>query len=372
MLFQDIIGHEDTKRALIRSVQNNHVAHAQLFDGPAGGAGLALALAFATFVNCEDPQPHDACGRCASCIKMKKLAHPDIHHIFPLPRAPKDGEELLAELTPQWRTFIAESPYQTLPNWLAHINATNNQQGIIPIKESRNIIKKLSLKAYEGEYKIMLLWQPELLNGQSANALLKILEEPPAKTLFLLITSQSDKLLTTIISRAQRVAVRGFSDAEVADYLQQKGIDPKRAQQIAYLSEGNMATARHLASEVDDNRFEWFANWMRTAYRRDYVQLVKLADDFDAFTKEKQKGLFDYGLNLFRDMFLWQNGAAALLRIQNEELTFVQRFGDTVAPAAIALLVEEITQAYYHLERNARAKILFLDLSLTAALHLKQ
>jgi DNA polymerase III subunit delta' len=371
LLFKEIIGHHDTKRTLIRSVQNNHVAHAQLFDGPAGGAGLALALAFATFVNCEDQQPDDACGRCASCIKMKKLAHPDIHHIFPLPRAPKDGEDLLADLTPQWRSFIAESAYQTLPNWLAHINATNNQQGIIPIKESRSIIKKLSLKAYEGEYKIMLLWQPELLNGQSANALLKILEEPPAKTLFLLISNHSDKLLTTIISRAQRVAVRAFSDEEVAEYLQQKGIEAARAQQIAYLSEGNMATANHLASEADDNRHGWFTEWMRTAYKRDYATLVKLADDFDGLGKEKQKALFEYSLRIFRDMFLWQNGASALIKLQNDELKFVENFGKSVAPGTIELLVQQINQAHYHLERNARAKILFLDLSLTAARYLK-
>jgi len=367
LLFGEIIGHEDIKRTLIRSVQNNHVAHAQLFDGPPGGAGLALALAFATFVNCEDPQAHDACGRCASCAKMKKLAHPDIHHIFPLPRAPKENEELLADLTPQWRSFVAESPYQTLPDWLAHINATNNQQGIIPIKEARNIIKKLSLKAYEGAYKIMLLWQPELLNVQSANALLKILEEPPAKTLFLLISSQSDKLLTTVISRTQRVAVPRFLDEEVAEFLLQKGIEEKRARQIAYLSEGNMATAAHLATETDDDRHGWFADWMRTAYQADYAQLVKMADEFDGWGKEKQKGLFDYALNLFRDLFLQQNGASALLRLQDQELVFVQRFAKTMPPAALEILVQEITTAYYHLERNARAKILFLDISLTAA-----
>ena len=367
MLFQHIIGHDTTKQALIRAVQQNHVAHALLFDGPAGGAGLALALAFATFVNCEDQQANDACGRCASCAKMNKLVHPDIHHIFPLPRTPKENEDLLGELTPQWRSFVAQNPYQTLPDWLAHINATNNQQGIIPIKESRSIIKKLSLKSFEGEYKIMLLWQPELLNPQSANALLKILEEPPEKTLFLLISNQSEKLLTTIISRTQRVAVRAFSDAEVVAHLLQKGIPEKRAQQVAYLSEGNMSVAAHLATETDDNRHEWFTDWMRTAYKRDLTKLVKMADDFDAFSKEKQKGLFDYSLNLFRDLFLWQNGGQDLLRLPAEELNFVENFGKAISAEAIELLVQEVSEAYYHLERNARAKILFLDLSLTAA-----
>lgn len=367
MFFKDIIGHDETKQALIRAVQNNHIAHAQLFDGPAGGAGLALAWAFAAYVNCEEPEPTDACGRCASCIKIRKLVHPDFHHVFPLPRAPKEGEDLMGELTPKWRTFLDESPYGTLPEWLSHINATGNQQGVIPIKESRSIISKLSLKSFEGGFKIMLLWLPELLNGAAANALLKVLEEPPAKTLFLLVSHQSDKLLTTILSRTQRVAVRGFDDDEVTQYLLQKGIEERRAKQVAYLADGNLAEAVRIASETDDNRHEWFANWMRKCYSRDFATIVKLADEFDSLGKERQKGIFDYSLNLFRDLFLWQNGVEALLRLQEEELTFVQNFGRNIRTEAVEILIQEITEGYYHLERNARAKLLFLDISITAA-----
>jgi len=367
LLFRDIIGHDETKQVLIRSVQNNHVAHAQLFDGPVGGAGIALAWAFATYVNCEDKQPNDACGRCASCAKMRKLVHPDVYHIFPLPRTPKDGEDLLRDLTAQWRAFLDEHPYRTLPDWLTYINATGNQQGIIPIKESRSIIGKLSLKAFEGEFKIMLFWQPELLNVQAANALLKILEEPPEKTLFLIVSSQSDKLLTTIISRTQRVAIRAFTDEEVALFLIQKGIEERRSRQIAYLSEGNLSEAMRLTHETEDSRHGWFVNWMRKCFSRDFAALVKLADEFDGLGKDKQKGILDYTLNLFRDLFLWQNGVDSLLRLQAEELDFVQKFGKAVAPDAVELLVQEITDGYYHLERNARAKVLFLDISLTAA-----
>ncbi|MFN8347675.1 MAG: DNA polymerase III subunit delta [Spirosomataceae bacterium] len=367
MLFKNIPGHDDTKHALIRSAQNNHVAHAQLFDGPAGGAGIALAWAFAAYVNCEDKQVDDACGRCASCIKMRKLVHPDVYHIFPLPRTPKEGEDLLRDLTPKWRAFLDEYPYRMLPEWLAYIGASGNQQGIIPIKESRSIISKLSLKSFEGEFKIMLFWQPELLNVQAANALLKILEEPPEKTLFLIVSSQSDKLLTTIISRTQRVAIRAFTDEEVIHYLLQKGIDERRARQIAYLCEGNLSEALRLTQETEDDRHVWFANWMRKCYSRDFATLVKLADEFDALGKERQKGLFDYTLNLFRDLFLWQNGVQELLRLQDDELKFVQNFGKALHPNAVELLIREITDGYYHLERNARAKVLFLDISLTAA-----
>ena len=213
----------------------------------------------------------------------------------------------------------------------------------------------------------MLFWQPELLNVQAANALLKILEEPPEKTLFLIVSSQSDKLLTTIISRTQRVAIRAFTDDEVTMYMAQKGIDSRRARQIAYLCEGNLSEAMRLTQETEDDRHAWFANWMRKCYSRDFATLVKLADEFDTLGKEKQKGIFDYTLNLFRDLFLWQNGVEELLRLQDDELNFVQKFGKAMNPDSIEPLIQEITDGYYHLERNARAKVLFLDISLTAA-----
>ena len=372
MLFSQIINHEDTKSLLIRAVQTNHVAHALLFDSPVGGAGLALAWAFATYINCEDKQPTDACGRCASCIKMRKLVHPDYYQIFPLPRTPKEGEDLMAELTPAWRSFLEESPYRTLSDWLVHINATNNQQGIIPVKESRQIISKLSLKSFEGEYKIMLLWQPELLNIQAANALLKILEEPPTKTLFLLVTNQSDKLLTTIISRTQRVAVKAFSDKEVMEHLIQKGVAEQQAKHIAYLAEGNMAEALRSLKEADgQSPHEWFANWLRKCYLHDYDALVKLADEFDNVGKEKQKGRFDYALSILRDLFLLKNDATPLLRLADEELDFIKKLSGSISIPAFENIITEISEGYYHLERNARAKILFLDISLFVARVLK-
>ncbi len=366
MKFQDLPGLQETKNTLRRAVRQSHVAHALLFDGPPGGGGLALALALATYVNCENRSEEDACGVCASCVKMNKLVHPDLHSIFPLPRSPKDGEDLLGELTPLWREFLGESPFRTLPEWLAFIKATNNQQGIIPIKEARAIIGKLSLKAFEAEYKIMILWQPELMNLQAANALLKILEEPPAKTLFLLVTEQSDRLITTIISRTQRLVVPAFRDDDVVEYLQKHHkADESRARRIAYLCDGNLSAAHQLLLEKEDESHAWFSEWMRDCYKRDVIKLVKLADAFDSMSKEKQKGIFDYALRLFRDMLLWTQGAGELLRVPEEELTFVQNFSRAVPEASLELMIAEINEAYYHVERNVRAKMVFLDLSLT-------
>ncbi|TDB57209.1 DNA polymerase III subunit delta' [Arundinibacter roseus] len=365
MLFNQTPGLEEVKTTLRRSVDQSHVAHALLFDGPVGGGALSLALAFATYVNCENRQETDACGHCASCVKMDKLAHPDLHSIFPLPRAPKEGEDLMAELTPQWRKFIQQSPFRTLQDWLTYIQATQNQQGIIPIKEARGIITKLSLKAFEAEYKVMMVWQPELLNQQASNALLKILEEPPQKTLFLLVTEQSDRLLTTILSRTQRLQIPAFSDQDVRNYLQQHHeADSSRARQIAYLCDGNLSEAHRLLLEQEDDRSAWFTDWMRSCYKYDLLQLVKLADTFEGMGKERQKGLFDYALRLFRDMILWTQGAGALLRVPDEELDFVQKFSKAVPATSWEPMISEMNDAYYHIERNVRAKIVFLDLSL--------
>lgn len=373
MLFNEIIGHDDTKQTLLRAVQTNHLAHALLFDGPLGSGNLALALALATYINCENNQLHDACGRCASCAKMQKLIHPDLHLIFPVANLANKGKTSEAFLA-DWRTFILQSPYRTLPEWLDYTDA-DNKQGNITAEEARNILQKLSLKAYEGAYKIMLIWLPELLNTASANALLKVLEEPPAQTLFLLVTNQPDKLLITILSRTQRVAIRPFADDEVAMHLRQYlNLDETKATKLAYLANGNLSAAVQLATADDKQRGEggagadnhtWFAEWMRLCYRQDLTALVKQADQFDGFSKEKQKGLLEYGLHTCRDLFLWQQGAADLLRLPDDELTFVKNFAKVLTPLHVGHIVADLNEAIFHLERNARAKMVLLDMSLT-------
>ena len=366
MLFKDIPGLESVKSTLRRSVQNSHLAHAQLFDGAPGGGGLALALAFSTYINCENRSEEDACGVCASCTKMNKLIHPDFHFIFPIATSKKiDGKTSEAFLT-YWRTFLLESPYRVLPEWLDYINA-ENKQGNISVEEARGILRKLSVKAYEGEYKILLIWKPDIMNASSANALLKILEEPPYKTLFLLVSDQSDRLLTTIISRTQRVAVPAFSDDNVRVFLKNKSVTESVANHITYLSDGNLSEALQLVKETEDDRSGWFIDWMRSSYKYDVAHLVRLADSFDTMNKEKQKGLLDYALRLFRDMLIWSHGAGELLRVPQEELTFVQNFSKAVNLDALENMIQEVNTAYYHVERNVRAKMVFLDLSLTIA-----
>ncbi|MGM9510610.1 ATP-binding protein [Larkinella sp. GY13] len=372
MQFSEIIGHDDTKRALTRAVQTNHLAHAQLFDGPPGSANLALALAFATFINCENRQElpdglADSCGRCPSCTKMSKLVHPDLSIIFPVAGSKVTSETFMAD----WRKFVAQHPYRVLDEWLAAISI---KQGNIPVEEARELMGKLSLKAYEGEYKIVLIWCAENLHTATANALLKLLEEPPARTLFLLVTNQSDKLLITILSRTQRVAVQAFSDDEVATHLRQHlNLPEKRAREMAYLADGNLSEAIRLSEEEPEqkdgepgsDRHAWFAEWMRFCYRQDLIALVKQADGFDALGKEKQRGLLDYSLNLCRDLFLWKHGVNELLRLPAEERTFVENFGKVLEPEHLEHMVGNLNEAVFHIERNVRAKMVMMDLSLT-------
>lgn len=367
MLFKDIPGLNPVKEILQQSVKRNHVAHALLFDGHSGGGALAMALAFSTYINCENKQETDACGVCASCNKMKNLVHPDLHFIFPVAKKKKNEAATSDAFLPDWREFIASSPFVSYSDWLDFIQ-TDNKQAFISVEESRNILKKLSLKSYEGGYKILLIWKPELMNISSANALLKILEEPPAQTLFLLVSDQSDKLITTVISRTQRIAIPSFSDEEMSRYLVLKyGLEEEQARQITYLSEGNMSSARALMQENTDERPAFFAEWMRNCYKKDIKQLISTADLFDNMNKESQKLILEYSLGMFRDMLINMENASSLLRVPEDELKFVKNFSRTVSFNSLEIMIQETNDAYFHIERNVLAKIVFLDLSFAIA-----
>lgn len=366
MLFSEIPGLFDVKKQLIASVEKNHVAHAQLFDGKEGSAALPLAMAFATYVNCEQPSPLDACGKCSSCQMMSKIAHPDVINIYPT----AGGKKVLSEnFIKEYRLFLAENKFSTLSDWLEYIEI---KQGNIPVEESRQIVNSLSLKSYEGGYKIVLIWMVENMGIPASNALLKILEEPPHKTLFLLVTGGVDKLLTTIISRTQRLAVRELTELEMLEFLvTQQGLDQERAKQIAFLSDGNIHKALSNINQKNQNEKSWFANWMRYCYAFDLNKLVPLADEFDALSKEAQKSLLDYGLIVIRELYLCFVGADTLIKLEGEELVFVQKFSKVFKFENLDKITNLISEAQFNIERNARAKIVFLDTSLSIARFIK-
>jgi DNA polymerase-3 subunit delta' len=369
MLFSEIIGQEGIKNALVKGYYQNHVAHAQLLVGKSGGAGLALALAYATFINCYDKKENDACGKCASCHKFSKLIHPDLHFVFPT-AATKELKAREDFLQP-FRNFCLEKPFGTLNDWSNFLGAEDKQLNI-PVSESRYISKILSMKPYDKGYKILILWLPEMMRAAAANALLKGLEEPPAKTLFLLVSENAEQILMTIWSRCQPIRVPPYQEAEVAHFLVTKGVLQEKAREIAPIAGGNFSEALRLASSDDNNRQEWLREWLRICFKNQIADMVAWADRFQDLGKEEQKNLLRYGLHIFRNALAIQMQAEDTVRLDTQTKTFAQNFAKVLTLQNAEVFLKLFDEAYFHIERNANVKILFLDLSLQIARWLKR
>ena len=365
MRFQDIPGLELVKKQLSRAVQDQHIAHAQLFQGPVGGAQTAMALAFVSYLFCTQRKGDDACGTCPSCQKVHKGIHPDLLFVFPSITTKKVKEAESDAFLPEWRKFLLESPYRTLPDWLLYLGAEGNRQGNIPVEETRKLLQKISLKPFEAPFKVVFLWHAESLNASSGNALLKTLEEPPSSTLFILICSDPQKLLTTILSRTQRIQVGTVEEDALASYLVgQTQIDIEKAQHLAMSCEGNVSWALEKALNENLSMATWFAEWMRAVYSKNLSKLSQLADDFDGLAKEEQKGILEYALHMFRQCLYQIAGTPQLIKSLEKERTFIANFSKTLHQDTIGRMSEKVSEVYYHLERNARAKMVHLDLSL--------
>ena len=368
MRFADIPGLLETKQILVDAVQNNHAAHAQLFLGSPGALNLPLALAFATYLHCEQ-KGGDACGVCAACSKSLKYIHPDTHFVFPVSnvKGDKDEERFKAEILKSWRAFLLEDPFGSLDNWTSYYGG-EDKQAIISKDESREIIKTLALKPFESRHKIMIIWQPELMHPSAANAILKILEEPPLNTYFILVTNAGDRLLPTILSRTQIVTVPQLQDSQVADFLVARlELDQSRAKNIATLADGDLNLACRLAEGGDDDHLQLFKEWMRNCFKHDYLSLVRQADEYHSLDKLQQRNLMSVGMNILRESLLHLSGAQEIHRVVGDELTFVQNFSKAMDVRKIEEAYRLFNDAGYFLERNGSAKMIFLDLSLKLA-----
>ncbi len=365
MRFSDIPGLVDLKKSLIHSVSESHVAHAQLFFGKPGSGNLAMAMAYATYLNCEKKSATDSCGKCSSCSKMDKLIHPDLISVFPAyKKEKKEQDKHRGFLAESWRTFMSDTPFGIINDWNNHIGA-EKKQSIISVDEGREIIQRISLKAFEAEYKIVLIWLPELMNTSAANSILKVLEEPPEKTLFLLVTNDLERNLTTILSRCQTVNVPLFNDEDIAKTLE--NFDHKNkpeAQRIALMSDGNMNQAIKLTEESVTEERSYFKEWMRNCYALNYPELAKGADSFQKRSKESQRLLMTEGVSLMRGLLIFQVELDELMRLPEEELDFVTKFSKVVTADKIPSIQFQLEEAMYHIERNANPKIVFMDLSL--------
>lgn len=376
MLFSSIPGLEEVKEKIIQAVRNNHLAHALLFHGPEGSPNLKMALALATYLHCENPGDQDACGVCPSCQKMAKLVHPDISFSFPQPGEGKEKDEeeekKKVDFTASFRNFAINTPYGSVSDWI-YLNDFEKKQLNISKAAARQIIKTLSLKSFEGGYKIMLIWSPEYMHTAAANALLKILEEPSEKTIFLLVTSQPEQLLTTILSRTQKIMVRAFSDEEIMDHLVKEELCSREvATQIAPLADGNMREAYRMIDQVEDENTAMIRDWFRVCYSIQINEMMAFVDNFSTRDKEAQKSLLLSAINVIREVLLDKSQRYELMRSAESDRDFIHKLGVHVLDEDKMLKIYElINQAYYYLERNANAKILFADLSFKIARILK-
>ncbi len=368
MNFSQIPGQKAVIDRLRSSVAENRVSHALLFYGPEGSGKFAIALAFARYISCEKRTAEDACGVCPSCAKYDKLIHPDLHFVFPVIKKKSGTESVSDTFIAQWRAMVLRSPWFSLSTWTEAMEVAN-EQALIPVAEAAEIIRKLSLKSFESDFKIMIIWLPEKMNAETANKLLKLIEEPPARTLFILVSEEDDKLLPTITSRCQHIRIPAISAADLSAHLEQAaGMDPVRASDIAAIANGNMVRAMELAREDDNTtvHLDRFTKLMRTAYTRDIHSLVTWSEDTAALGRERQKGFLSYALRMIRENFIMNfNGKEnRLVYLTAPEDNFSGKFHPFINEKNIHALNREFNLAYAHVESNGNTKMIFLDLAL--------
>lgn len=374
MYFSSVIGQEAIKQRLIQEVHEGRIPHAQLICGSPGVGKLPIAIAYARYISCQNPSETDACGKCPSCAKFDKLVHPDVHFVFPIVKSTKNKKEVCDDYISEWRAFVLANPYFGLEHWLNEINAENSQ-AIIYAKESDEIIHKLNLKSSEGGYKFVIVWLAEKMHPVCANKLLKLLEEPPAKTVFLLIAEAPDMLLPTILSRTQRFNMKKIDDESIAQVMQQRfGIEQLESYSIAHLANGNFIKALETIHLNEEKKlfFDLFVSLMRLSYQRKIREMKLWSEQVAALGRERQKNLLEYCQRMVRENFIYNLHNPALVYMTTDEKNFATRFAPFINHNNVMQLMNELAEAQRHIEQNVNAKMVFFDFALKTIVLLKQ
>ena len=365
MFFRDIIGQDEAKQRLIREAKEGKIAHARLFCGPEGIGKLPLAIAYARYLSCQNPGVDDACGTCPNCMKYNKLAHPDLHFVFPVIKI-KSKDTVSDDFLSEWRELLSQTPYFNLNMWLKEMGA-ENQQAQIYVKESDEIIRKLNLKSSQGGYKIMIIWLPEKMNVECSNKLLKLLEEPPSQTIFLLVSEEPEMLLTTIQSRTQRFNLYGIEEKQIAQKLiQQYGILEQDAIDIAHRCEGNFLKALETIHLNEENQlfFEMFVSLMRLSYQRKIREMKQWSETMASMGRERQKQFLQYSQRMIRENFIYNFHESSITFLNEKERHFSSRFAPFVNERNVIGIMNELSEAQRHIEQNVNARMVFFDFSL--------
>ena len=366
MQFKNIYGHDAVKQRFIQTVKENRVSHAQLLIGPKGVGKLSMAIAFAQYVSCLDKKDNDSCGVCSSCKKYEKLIHPDLHFVFPVVKGKGFTNPVSDNFIDSWRTQIFTDPYFDIGDWYRTIGV-DNAQGMIYSTESNEIIRKLNLKTYESEYKIMIIWLPEKMHTSCANKLLKMIEEPPAKTLFFMVAEEPEKIIQTILSRTQLVKIPPIASEALSQVVDKEfNLSTQELENVVRLSEGSYRKARILIENSEDNafNFENFVAIMRHCYARKVMDIMEWAEDISSIGRERQKGFLNYCVRMIRENFILNLKQPKMAYLSGEEMNFSQRFSPFINEENVWMISDELSKAYNDIERNANAKIVFLDLGL--------
>lgn len=374
MLFKEIIGHKEVKNRLIKSVNENRISHAQLFLGAEGAGSLQLAIAYSQYICCSNKVDNDSCGKCSSCIKYNKLAHPDLHFVFPvvtkknydMPNGDTRDLVMSDDYMFLFREAFMENHHLNLNQWFSFIEA-ENKQGIIGVDESSELIRKLNLMTYESAYKIAIIWMPEKMRVEAANHLLKVLEEPPHNTLFLLVAENSDQIINTILSRTQLVKIDKPTDEEMIEAVMAKyNYTNQQAGYIVHLADRNQNEIQTLAHpDSDDDSTNELLKWWRMCYNvnKEMGNLLAWVDVQSKIGREKQKNFILYSMHIFRECLMLRYADKSAVRMNNLEMESFNKFSLMINEANCYDFAKELNTAYMHIERNANPKILFLDLS---------
>ena len=371
MQFKDVIGQEEVKRKLILSVQENRVPHAQLFLGPAGNGKLPLALAYVQYILCPHRSATDSCGVCPSCQKISKLTHPDLHFVMPTTttKSVKSNPESDLFLN-EWREYVLQNEgYVDTSSWYSFLEV-ENKQGAIYVRDASTLLRKLNFKAYEGDYKIAIIWMAEKLRTDTANKLLKLLEEPPEKTLFILIAEDQEELLATIRSRTSLVKVPRLDLEAIQDALVHRlNCSAQQASDAAMIAEGSWIKAKEYVKDADDQKyyFRTFQQWMRLCFKAAVNELIDFSNNIKSIGRERQKDLLEYGLGIIRNAQLFNNNLATLVMLPEEEKKFNAGFAPFVNASNIVQIIELLEEASRQIERNGYAPLIFLDCSFKMA-----
>ena len=380
MQFLDILGQEYIKNHLVKSALSGRIPHAQLFVGPEGSGTLAMAIAYAQFVLCNNKGDENNGGNESCNLKFQSLSHPDLHFVYPnVTNEDVKSKPKSADFIVDWREFVLKNPYGSLFDWYKHLGV-QNKQGIIRVEDAQDILKSLALKSYEGGYKVMIIWMVDKMNIEASNKLLKLLEEPPDKTLFILISENEEDIIQTIRSRCQVLNFGALPESVIAKAMREKYfLDSASASKVAHQAQGNYNKALHiLNNDTNDLPFEkWFVDWVRAAFRAkqnaDAIQeLISWSEEIASIGREGQKQFLNYCVVMFRQ--------AMLLNYQTEKLVYfepsvdnfnLEKFAPFVNGNNISAIFNELSDAIYHIERNGNAKIILTDLSikLTRLIH---